>query len=192
MQKVLLLDNYDSFTYNLFHYLESFDGVEVDVYRNDQIKASFAKDYDAIVFSPGPGLPKDAGNMMEFISNWFGKKKMLGVCLGHQALAEFCGAELLNMPNVLHGVASNMKIVDLHDPLFKGLPFTSLVARYHSWTVNPQNMPKELKISAIDDAGNILALRHMEAPVWGVQFHPESILTPFGKTILFNFISLPY
>jgi len=192
MQKVLILDNYDSFTYNLYHYIESMDGVEVDVYRNDEIKSSFAKSYDTLIFSPGPGLPKDAGIMPECIDTWFGKKKMLGVCLGHQAIAEYCGAELLNLPQVLHGISTKMKVVDLLDPIYKGIPFTSEVARYHSWTVNPTSMPANLKITAEDEQGNILSFRHLEAPVWGLQYHPESVLTPFGKSILSNFISLPF
>lgn len=192
MQRVLLIDNYDSFTYNLYHYLDAMDGVEVDAYRNDQIKASFAKSYDTLVFSPGPGLPKDAGVMPEMIDLWAKEKKMLGVCLGHQAIAEYFGATLLNMPQVLHGMATPMQIVDLLDPIYESVPSGCEVARYHSWTVNTESLPKDLKVTAIDSRGNILSYRHHILPIWGVQYHPESVLTPFGKTILSNFIRLPF
>ncbi len=191
-QKVLILDNYDSFTYNLLHYIEALDQVSVEVYRNDKIKPAFAEDFDTLVFSPGPGLPKDAGYMSDFIDRYLGKKKMLGVCLGHQAIASYCGAKLQNMKNPLHGIQSTMHICDPFDPLYKGLPFSSPVARYHSWTVDPASLPVDLKSTAKDESDLLLSFRHISKNAWGIQYHPESILTSYGKNIVRNFIEQPY
>jgi len=188
MQKILLLDNYDSFTYNLYHYLCAQPEVEVEVRRNDEIRPVYARSFDTLVLSPGPGLPAAAGIMPELIAEYHGNMKILGVCLGHQALGCFFGAELENMPQVMHGRASDMFIRDVTDPLFYNVPLKSSVGRYHSWTLGRNHFPHVLQVSAEDEQGNIMAVRHRQLPIWGVQFHPESIMTPFGRTMIANFV----
>ena len=185
--KILLFDNYDSFTYNLVHAIKSLGYENVDVYRNDKIELSQIDQYDKIILSPGPGLPSEAGIMMEVIKKYAGKKSILGVCLGHQAIAEAFGAKLENIPTVFHGVQTAIKIVE-EDYLFAGLSKEILAGRYHSWIVSKSDFPDELEVTAVDKAGDIMALKHKTLDLHGVQFHPESILTPDGVQIIQNFL----
>ena len=185
--KILLFDNYDSFTYNLVHAIKSLGYENVDVYRNDKIELSQIDLYDKIILSPGPGLPSEAGIMMEVIKEYASKKSILGVCLGHQAIAETFGAKLENIPTVFHGVQTSIKIVQ-EDYLFLGLPKEILAGRYHSWIVSNNDFPDKLEVTAIDEAGDIMALKHKKLDLHGVQFHPESILTPDGVQIIQNFL----
>lgn len=190
MEKILLVDNYDSFTYNLAHYIEANPLYSVDVYRNDEISIDAVKQYNTIILSPGPGLPKDAGILKEIIKTYASSKKNLGVCLGMQAIAEIFGAKLVNLNNVLHGVATPITVTESNDYLFKNLPLNPIVGRYHSWVVNNENFPKELIITSLDDNGQIMSLKHKDYPIYGVQFHPESILTEQGKELIANFLSI--
>jgi anthranilate synthase component 2 len=183
--KILVIDNYDSFTYNLVHSLKKIDGVTVEVKRNDEITGREKESFDKIVFSPGPGIPQEAGNLMDIIGNYAGRKPMLGVCLGHQAIGEYFGGKLQNMANVLHGVATPVTVVS-DSYLFKNMPATFEAGRYHSWIVEKESLPSCLEITCIDGEGRIMALRHKEFDIQGVQFHPESVLTPLGENILEN------
>ena len=185
--KILLFDNYDSFTYNLVHAIKSLGYENVDVYRNDKIELSQIDQYDKIILSPGPGLPSEAGIMMEVIKKYAGKKSILGVCLGHQAIAEVFGAKLENIPTVFHGIQTAIKIMK-EDYLFAGLPNEILAGRYHSWIVSKSDFPDKLEVTAVDKAGDIMALKHKKLDLHGVQFHPESILTPDGVQIIQNFL----
>ena len=186
-KKILLLDNYDSFTYNLVHAIKSLGYFKVDVIRNDKIDLSDVNQYDKIILSPGPGLPEESGVMIKLIKEFAENKSILGVCLGHQAIAEVFGAKLVNIPNVFHGVQTPIKIVG-NDYIFSELPEEILAGRYHSWIVSKENFPKELEITAEDNAGDIMGLKHREFDLHGVQFHPESILTPEGIKIINNFL----
>ncbi|NQX82008.1 MAG: aminodeoxychorismate/anthranilate synthase component II [Flavobacteriaceae bacterium] len=186
--KIIIIDNYDSFTYNLAHQIESITGVFPDVYRNDKITLEFLESYDKIVLSPGPGVPSDAGLLKDIIKYYAGKKPMLGVCLGLQAITEVFGGEIINMDEVFHGVATTMKVVDKEALLFKGMDGTFEAGRYHSWIADKKCFPKELKITATDDNGEIMSLEHTKYNIHAVQFHPESILTPKGDEILRNFL----
>lgn len=188
--KLLVLDNYDSFTYNLVQYLQELLGHKVDVFRNDEITVEEVGEYDAIVLSPGPGVPKDAGNMPAIIQTYAPTKPILGVCLGHQAIGEAFGGELLNLSKVFHGMETPVEVIEEKEPLFHGLPRQMQVGRYHSWVVKKENLPEVLEVTAIDDTGEIMAFRHKEYNVRGVQFHPESIMTPEGKAMLQNFLQL--
>ena len=186
--KILLLDNYDSFTYNLFHYVEEFEGVEVDVIRNDEIKIEDVDKYDGIILSPGPGLPNESGLLIQIIKRYKESKRIFGVCLGQQAIGEVFGGSLQNLEKVFHGVATNINIYQPQHYLFKGMPSRIEVGRYHSWVVSQDNFPQCLKIDATDDNGSIMALSHRELDICAVQFHPESVLTPMGKQIVFNWL----
>lgn len=186
--KILLLDNYDSFTYNLAHYLRELTGNEITVIQNDQISVDEVEAYDAIVLSPGPGLPADAGIIPGVIRTFAPTKKILGICLGMQAIGEVFGGTLLNLPSVFHGVATTATILTPDEILFKGLPEKIEVGRYHSWVVDEKTLPPSLDITAIDETGRIMALRHKLFDVRGVQFHPESVLTPTGKTMISNWL----
>ncbi len=190
MTKVLIIDNYDSFTYNLVHYVEAISNYEVDVFRNDEISLQEIQQYDTIILSPGPGLPKDAGIINELIRRFSSSKKILGVCLGMQAIGEVYGGTLLNLNTVFHGVATPLKVVDKEDPLFKGLPEHFLIGRYHSWVVSTEDFPEELLITSLEENEQIMSIRHKEHKVFGVQFHPESILTEHGKKIISNFLAI--
>lgn len=183
---ILILDNYDSFTYNLKHYLDPLVA-RVDVLRNDAIDMDALESYDGIVLSPGPGLPKDAGLMMGLIARYAGVVPILGVCLGHQAIGEFYGAKLLNMPTVLHGQPSDCELVG-EDDLFDACDRPLLIGHYHSWVVDEVGLPPCLEVTARSTDAYIMAMRHREQDVCGVQFHPESILTPDGKKILANWV----
>ncbi len=185
--KVIVIDNYDSFTYNLVHYLEELN-CRVTVKRNNEVNIEDIQKFDKVVLSPGPGIPSEAGLSKEIILRYFKSKSILGVCLGHQAIAEVFGGELLNLKKVFHGVATDINIVK-SDPIFLGLPNTLKVGRYHSWVVK-EPVPSDLEIIAIDENGQIMALKHKKYSVWGVQFHPESILTEHGKSLLKNWLKL--
>ncbi len=184
--KLLLFDNYDSFTFNLYHYLEPMVD-RIDVIRNDEVDIDQVSNYDAVVLSPGPGLPKDGGLMMELIARYADEKPFLGVCLGHQAIAEYFGAKLLNMPTVLHGQSSLSHILTT-DKLFHQCDDPLTIGHYHSWVVDEAGLPECLEVTARHQNGYIMAMRHRTLPIFGVQFHPESILTPSGKKILRNWL----
>ena len=191
MEKVLILDNYDSFTYNLVHYVEANPNYEVDVFRNDEISLNDVGNYDTIILSPGPGLPEGAGILKEVISKYASTKKILGVCLGMQAIGEVYGGTLINLENVFHGVSTPITVTESSDLLFKGLPDSFDIGRYHSWVVSNENFPKELTITSVEENGQIMSLKHKEHNLYGVQFHPESILTEFGKEMITNFLNSP-
>ncbi|HRH66380.1 MAG TPA: aminodeoxychorismate/anthranilate synthase component II [Bacteroidia bacterium] len=186
--RILLLDNYDSFTFNLLHLVEQVEGVSVDVIRNDEVQIEKADLYDAILLSPGPGLPAEAGKMKELIGKCFFSKKMLGVCLGHQAIAEQCGAKLQNLRRVQHGISTLTTVVVNDDPVFKNIPSPFRTGHYHSWVVSRKDLPQNLRPLAFDEQGNIMAIRYVDLPVWGIQFHPESILTEYGKELIVNWL----
>ena len=187
---ILIIDNYDSFTYNLCHLVEAVMPARcsITVRRNDEISIENAGSFDRIIISPGPGLPADAGISCGIIKRYAGKKGILGVCLGHQVIAGAFGGRLLNLPQVLHGKAINTRITVSDEVLFKGCPASFETGRYHSWVVDPEHLPEELEVCATDDMGNIMALRHSKFDIKGVQFHPESILTPPGRLILKNWV----
>ncbi len=185
--KILIFDNYDSFTYNLVHLVKELGFTDVDVYRNDKIALEDVAQYDKIILSPGPGIPSEAGLLLPLIREYAGKKPILGVCLGHQAIGEAFGAKLSNLEDVYHGVATNIQVVK-PDYIFDELGSELEVGRYHSWIVSSDNVPDCLEITATDDNGKIMALRHREYDIHGVQFHPESVLTPAGEIIVRNFL----
>lgn len=202
--KILVFDNYDSFTYNLVHLVEKITHVKAEVYRNDQIAMEKVKDYDKIILSPGPGIPEEAGLLLPLIKEYAATKPILGVCLGHQAIGQAFGGKLTNLSTVYHGVATPIEI-EIRNPiaigseiekekpqaksyLFMGLPGKIEVGRYHSWIVSDEGFPGELEVTARDANGYIMALQHKSYDVQGVQFHPESVLTPDGETILKNWL----
>jgi len=186
--RVLVFDNYDSFTYNLVQIIERVLDTRVDVVKNDQITLAEIGKYDKIVLSPGPGIPEEAGILLELIKEYAPTKSILGVCLGQQAIAEAFGGSLINLSEIFHGVATTAEVVKSDTKIFKGLTSGLEVGRYHSWVVNRKDFPNELEITAIDDEGMIMALQHKTYDVHGVQFHPESILTPEGEAIIRNFL----
>lgn len=186
--KILVLDNYDSFTYNLVQMIEQIIGEKVEVFRNDQIALEDIEQYDKIILSPGPGIPEEAGILLDLIKKYAPTKSILGVCLGQQAIAEAFGGSLINLSEIYHGVATESIKTNEHK-LFRNLPETLEVGRYHSWAVNPGDFPEELEITSIDKNGMIMSLKHKIYDVHAVQYHPESILTPHGKQILENFLN---
>jgi len=188
--QTLIIDNYDSFTYNLVHLYKDVTGEDVDVFRNDEISVNEVSRYNSIVLSPGPGLPSQAGIMPEVVKTFFPEKKFLGVCLGHQCIGEVFGATLHNLPEVCHGLGIATTILDSADPLFQGVEDGFISGRYHSWVVDINSLPPPLIPTASDAAGRLMAFRHREYGLWGVQFHPESVLTPVGATILKNWSNL--
>lgn len=190
MTQILLIDNYDSFTYNLVHYLEEL-GAQVTVRRNDKLSLEEVAAFSHIVLSPGPGIPDEAGLLKEIIATYAATKKILGVCLGQQAIAEVFGGRLENLSEVYHGIATPIKIIDPQATLFKDLPTEVVVGRYHSWVVS-EALPESLKVTARDHEGQIMAIEHKEYPVHAVQFHPESILTPSGKKMLANWLGVSW
>lgn len=185
--KVTIIDNYDSFTYNLAHLVREL-GAEVTVYRNDKFEMPQLMSADKIILSPGPGIPQEAGLLLDVIKQYAALKPMLGVCLGHQAIGSVFGAQLTNLSEVFHGIQSTIEICP-EEPLFKGLPREIEVGRYHSWVVDNKNLPQCLKVTATSKEGQIMALRHTAYNLCGIQFHPESILTPHGKTIVANWLA---
>jgi len=186
--KIVVIDNYDSFTYNLVHYLEDLD-CEVTVFRNDEFEIDELQQFDKILLSPGPGIPDEAGLLKAVIQKYAPIKSILGVCLGLQAIGEVFGGTLTNLEKVYHGVATNVKITNEDSVLFKDLPNQFEVGRYHSWVVSNENFPNDLIITSIDENGQIMSLKHSKFDVRGVQFHPESVLTPNGKKILENWVN---
>jgi anthranilate synthase component 2 len=200
--KILVFDNYDSFTYNLVHLVEKITHEKVEVYRNDQLPLEKVKDYDKIILSPGPGIPVEAGLLLPLIKEYSSTKSILGVCLGHQAIGEAFGGTLVNLSTVYHGVATKIEVLreesdpnsyrdqksEGRSPLFEGLPNKIEVGRYHSWIISNDNFPYELEVTARDENNYIMALQHKTYDVQGVQFHPESVLTPDGEKILRNWL----
>ena len=188
MTKILVFDNYDSFTYNLVHQVEKLTHIKVDVFRNDEIALPVIKKYDKIILSPGPGLPGESGLLIPLIKEYASTKSILGVCLGHQAIAEAFGGKLLNLDTVYHGVAVPVKIIDKTAGIFEGLSSGEMVGRYHSWVVSTEGFPDALEITAIDENDYIMGLKHKTFDIQGVQFHPESVLTPCGDRVIRNWL----
>lgn len=187
MKKIVVIDNYDSFTYNLVHYLEDL-GAEVTVFRNDEFEMDELKAFDKILLSPGPGIPEEAGLLKAVIQTYADSKSILGVCLGQQAIGEVFGGSLTNLEKVYHGIATKITVAVADEPLFDGLEQQLEVGRYHSWVVNANDFPDILEVTSVDESGQIMSLRHRTYDVKGVQFHPESVLTPHGKKILENWL----
>lgn len=184
--KIIIIDNYDSFTYNLSHLVKEL-GADVTVYRNDQFELSSLQQFDKIILSPGPGIPSEAGLLLDVIREYAGKKPILGVCLGHQAIGESFGGKLTNLSDVFHGVATPCNII-ADDYIFEGLPSSIEVGRYHSWVVDAQSLPSCLEAISLSDEGYIMSLRHRDYDIRGIQFHPESVLTPQGRQILSSWL----
>lgn len=187
--KILILDNYDSFTYNLVQMVEQIAGKNITVAKNDEISLEEIQYFDKIILSPGPGVPSEAGVLLDLIKKYASTKSILGVCLGQQAVAEAFGGNLINLKTIYHGVATNAQTIVSDAKLLKNLPENLEVGRYHSWAVNPENFPTELQITSVDEDGMIMSLQHRVYDVHGVQYHPESILTPLGREILRNFLT---
>jgi len=186
--KIIVIDNYDSFVYNLVHYLEEFD-CEVTAVRNDKFHLEYLEQFDKILLSPGPGIPDEAGLLKEVIKTYAGKKPILGVCLGQQAIGEVYGGSIMNLKEVYHGVATKTSILVDDEAMFKDLGKDVEVGRYHSWVVNPKDFPSSLEITSVDENGQIMSLRHRTLDIRAVQFHPESVLTPNGKQMIKNWIT---
>lgn len=186
-QRIIVIDNYDSFVYNLVHYLEEFD-VEVETFRNDQIELGQIEHYDKILLSPGPGIPDEAGLLKTIISTYAHTKPMLGVCLGLQAIVEVFGGKLQNLEQVYHGIATPAHLIKSDDRLFKDLPKKFDIGRYHSWVSTPE-IPECLDITVVDDSQQIMGIKHKTLPISAVQFHPESVLTPHGKQMIKNWVN---
>ncbi|MDY5925335.1 aminodeoxychorismate/anthranilate synthase component II [Hallella sp.] len=185
-ERVVIIDNYDSFTYNLAHLVKQL-GAKVEVFRNDQFTLNQLERFTKIILSPGPGIPEEAGLLMDVIRTYAGRKPMLGVCLGHQAIAEVFGGKLVNLKEVYHGIATEGTQFG-NDPIFSGLPKRIVMGRYHSWVVDRAGFPDCLEVTAMSDDGQIMALRHRNYNIHGIQFHPESVLTPEGATIVRNWL----
>lgn len=186
--KIVIIDNYDSFTYNLSHLVKEL-GADVTVFRNDKFLLNEIEQYDKIILSPGPGIPSEAGLLLDVIRTYRGRKPMLGVCLGHQAIGEVFGARLTNPSTVYHGVATEGTQYG-NDPIFRGMPKRIIMGRYHSWVVDSTSLPECLEVTAMSDDGYIMALRHRHYDIHGIQFHPESVLTPEGRQIVKNWLEL--
>jgi anthranilate synthase component 2 len=185
--KILIFDNYDSFTYNLAHLVKELGYKEVEVHRNNRISLEEIAEFDKIILSPGPGIPSEAGLLLPLIRRFAATKSLLGVCLGHQAIAEAFGGKLINLETVYHGISTPVRII-APDRIFNRLPEEIEAGRYHSWIVDKKDFPQELEITAVDREGQIMALKHKTLDIHGVQFHPESILTSYGKEIMDNFL----
>jgi len=190
MKKILVLDNYDSFTYNLIHYVKEITSDPVDVFRNDKISLADVARYDKILLSPGPGIPSEAGIMPELVRTYGSTKSIMGVCLGQQCIAEVYGGSIYNLDSVYHGIESKIIVTSATEPLFRGMPTTFMAGRYHSWNVVKETLPSCLTITAVDEQGLVMAISHRTHDVRGVQFHPESVLTPEGKQILRNWLEI--
>lgn len=186
--KIVIIDNYDSFTYNLSHLVKELSA-DVTVFRNDKFLLNEIEQYDKIILSPGPGIPSEAGLLLDVIRTYRGRKPMLGVCLGHQAIGEVFGARLTNLSTVYHGVATEGTQYG-NDPIFRGMPKRIIMGRYHSWVVDSTSLPECLEVTAMSDDGYIMALRHRHYDIHGIQFHPESVLTPEGRQIVRNWLEL--
>jgi anthranilate synthase component II len=190
-KRILVIDNYDSFTYNLVHAVRKITGLKVDVFRNDEIKLEDIAGYDKIILSPGPGLPEEAGLLLDIIKMYAPTKSILGVCLGHQAIGEAFGGKLHNMNHVYHGLSTPVTTTPVKTILFNGLPETFEAGRYHSWIVEKENLPDCFEITSLDEDGRIMSMRHKEFDLEGVQFHPESVLTPMGEKMIENWLKGP-
>lgn len=186
--KTVIIDNYDSFTYNLAHLVKSL-GASVAVYRNDQFTLPQLEPFDKIILSPGPGIPEEAGLLLDVVRTYAGRKPMLGVCLGHQAIGEVFGAKLTCLSEVFHGVSTEGTQFG-NDPIFAGLPRRIMMGRYHSWVVDRNGLPDSLEVTAVSDDGHIMGIRHRNYDIHGIQFHPESVLTPQGSVIMRNFLDM--
>ena len=186
--KIVIIDNYDSFTYNLSHLVKEL-GADVTVFRNDKFLLNEIEQYDKIILSPGPGIPSEAGLLLDVIRTYRGRKPMLGVCLGHQAIGEVFGARLTNLSTVYHGVATEGTQYG-NDPIFRGMPKRIIMGRYHSWVVDSTSLPECLEVTAMSDDGYIMALRHRHYDIHGIQFHPESVLTSEGRQIVKHWLEL--
>ena len=185
--KILVIDNYDSFTYNLVHIIKSL-GYEVDIFRNNKITLEAVGQYDKILLSPGPGIPSEAGILKAVIHQYAPTKSILGVCLGHQAIAECFGATLFNLGDVLHGIPKQISVTKPDEILFKSIPTEFSAGRYHSWAVQKDSLTTDLELTATDEQGEVMAIAHKKYDVRGVQFHPESVLTEFGKEMIENWL----
>jgi anthranilate synthase component 2 len=186
--KILILDNYDSFTYNLVHMVEDITGEYPSVFRNDEIEIEAINNYDLIILSPGPGIPDEAGILKDVIKMYAGKKPIFGVCLGLQAITEVFGGSLENLDSVFHGVATTMTVTKPNTVIYKNIPSQFEAARYHSWIAAKHDFPEELEITSVDEFGDIMSIQHKTHNISAVQFHPESILTPLGEIMVRNFI----
>lgn len=189
IKKIIVIDNYDSFTYNLVHAIQEITGQIIHVVRNDVIDYDLLDQMEYIILSPGPGIPEEAGDLKKVIKRYAGKKKILGVCLGQQAIAEVFGATLKNLKEVYHGVQTPVTVT-YEDPILQGIASPIDVGRYHSWVVARETLSDDFYITSVDDHDEIMSIRHKEYPLYAVQFHPESILTPSGKEMLTNFLNL--
>lgn len=185
---ILLLDNYDSFTYNLYHYLEELNEGNITVMRNDEINYEAVNRFEKVVISPGPGLPEQAGELMPFLERFATTKELLGICLGQQAIAAHFGMKLINLNEVVHGQSKEL-VLNSNDKLFHRIPKKIKVGRYHSWVIDPKSLTNDFLVSSSDEEGNIMSIAHKELPIRAVQFHPESILTEYGKEMLRNWLS---
>jgi anthranilate synthase component 2 len=190
MKKILVIDNYDSFTYNLVHYIVTLTDDPISVFRNDEISLEDVGRFDKILLSPGPGIPVEAGICLDLIIKYAPSKSILGVCLGHQAIGEAFGGTLINLNQVYHGVSSSVKIIRTNDPLYKNIPATIDAGRYHSWVINPDGLPVCLEITCVDNEGLIMGVSHKQYDVRGVQYHPESVLTERGLDIIRNWLEI--
>ena len=189
MSKILIIDNYDSFTYNLVHLVNEI-GLQCEVWRNDKFNLDDVEDFSHIILSPGPGIPSEAGLLLDVIARYAPTKSIFGVCLGQQAIAEAFGGQLYNLSRPMHGIATPIKVTDPNEKLFAGLPQSFKVGRYHSWVVDHKGLPDVLTVTAIDEQDNsIMALRHKQYDVRGVQFHPESVLTEYGRQMMQNWLA---
>lgn len=189
MKHILVIDNYDSFTYNLVHYIGQITGIQPEVFRNDEIGLDEVATYDKILLSPGPGVPSEAGICLDLIRRYGPEKSILGICLGHQAIGEAFGGQLLNLSTVYHGLSTPVMVTDSEEYLFNGLPVTFQAGRYHSWVVDTRFVPGCLHITCRDEQGMIMGLRHQTYDVRGLQFHPESVLTEHGMQIMTNWVN---
>ncbi|MDC0005019.1 aminodeoxychorismate/anthranilate synthase component II [Vicingaceae bacterium] len=185
---ILLIDNYDSFTYNLFHFLDELNEGGVEVVRNDELDLDKVQNFGRVVLSPGPGLPKDAGKLMGFLKHYATDIPILGVCLGQQAIAEHFGMKLKNLSEVVHGQSRKINVLEANSGLFKNLPSEMMVGRYHSWVIEPETISEHFQVTSTDEDGNIMSIQHKNLPIYAVQFHPESVLTPQGKEIVKNWL----
>jgi anthranilate synthase component II len=190
MKKILVIDNYDSFTYNLVHYIGNLTNDPIQVFRNDEISLEEIKKFDKILLSPGPGIPIEAGICLELIRTFFETKSILGVCLGHQAIGEAFGARLINLEKVYHGIATPIHVLIPDDALYNGVPEKFEGGRYHSWVIAHDGLPKDLKITAEDESKMIMGVSHEKYDVRGVQYHPESVLTEHGYKIIENWLKI--
>jgi len=188
MKKILVIDNYDSFTYNLVHYIEKLTGISPSVFRNDKITLDDVDDYDKILLSPGPGIPVSAGICIDLIKRYAPSKSILGICLGHQAICEAFGGKIFNMSSVYHGIATPVSVTDINEQLFRNIPASFIAGRYHSWAVSVDDLPECFVVTCKDERGIIMGISHKNYDVRGLQFHPESILTDHGIEIISNWI----